>query len=289
MPEKVLIIGCGDIGRRAAKLWQSEGYDIFGIVRSDASARVLRQQEIEPIPYDLDFADNTLSLPLKDSLVFYFIPPDRSGHRDNRMRHFLASIKPKQNPKRIIYISTSGVYGDCRGNWVTEESPVNPMIDRSRRRVDAERALSGWAKKSVVSIVTLRVPGIYGPNRLPIQRIQAGEPVLRQEDAPWTNRIHADDLARVAVQAAKTKRPDRVYNISDGNPGTVTEYYNTVADAIQLPRPPTISMEKARRIFSPMRLSFLAESRRLDNRRMLGELNIVLRYPTMKEGIPASI
>jgi len=289
-PRKTItIIGCGDVGIRVASRWQNSTEKIIGVVRSEESAEKLRRNKIEPIIADLDQPEKFPELPLKNALVYYFAPPNRSGVHDNRMRPFIAGIKPDNIPEQIVYISTSGVYGDCGNKWVTEEQPVNPTTDRSKRRVDAENTLQNWAQDTSCAINILRVPGIYGPGRLPVDRVRNGEPVLRKEDAPISNRIHADDLAQAAENAARFGKPGAIYNISDGQPSTITEYYNTLADLLGVPRPPVITREQARRTFSPTRMSFLQESRRLDNTKMLRELRVELRYPSIQEGIRDSL
>ncbi len=287
--ENILIVGCGDIGIRVAQQWQRSGSKIIGMVRSQESAAKLKRLDIQPVIADLDRPEVFPDLVLQNTLVYYFAPPKRSGVHDDRMRNFIAGITPGNIPEQIIYISTSGVYGDCNGEWVTETRPVNPTTERSKRRFDAEQMLQSWARKNRCKSVILRVPGIYGPGRLPVERILNGEPILREEDAPFTNRIHADDLASAAVQAGRHGKDGSVYNISDGHPSSVTAYYNAVADCLSVPHPPVISREEARGTFSPTRMSFLQESRRLVNKKMLEELRVVLRYPSVEEGIQASL
>jgi nucleoside-diphosphate-sugar epimerase len=191
--------------------------------------------------------------------------------------------------RRIVYLGTTGVYGDCGGDWVDEDRPVRPSVDRARRRWDAETRLRDWSAHTGGELVTLRVAGIYGPGRLPLERLRSGQPMVAQDDAPWTNRIHADDLAAVCVAAMERGRSGAVYNVSDGNPGNMTDYFNSVADAAGLPRPPVIRMADAGGRLSEGLISYLRESRRLSNRRMLDELGVVLRYPTLEEGLRACL
>jgi len=172
---------------------------------------------------------------------------------------------------------------------VTEDRPPNPQVDRARRRLAAETALRRWSATSGVPSVILRVPGIYGPQRLPVERLRAGEPVLREEQSPFSNRIHADDLARVCVAAARSRRPSAVYNVSDGHPTSMTDFFHCVADRLGIPRPPAITLEEARRRLGGGMLSYLAESRRIDNRRMLAELGVELRYPDLDAGLRSCV
>ena len=285
----VLIVGCGDIGARVAGLEHDAGRSVAGLVRTEESARRLRDAGIEPIRGDLDVPSSLGDLPIKDAVVYYFAPPPGKGVTDPRMQAFISVLAPPDMPARVILISTTGVYGDCRGEWVTEERPPNPQVDRARRRLAAETALRRWSETSGVPIVILRVPGIYGPRRLPEERLRAGEPVLRAEESPYSNRIHADDLARVCVAAAHCHHPSVVYNVSDGHPTTMTDFFYRVADRLEIPRPPALALEEARRRLGEGMLSYLAESKRIDNRRMREELGVELRYPDLAAGLSSRV
>lgn len=221
-------------------------------------------------------------------MLYYFAPPPGEGETDTRMENLLAALDVAALPARVIYLGTTGVYGDCAGAWITEEQPPAPHTSRGRRRLAAETALRAWGGAVGVPVVILRVPGIYGPGRLPVERLHRGSPVVREEESPFTNRIHADDLARVCAAAAE-RGAAGVYNVSDGHPTTMTDYFNRVADLLGLPRPPVVSMEEARRTFSPAMLSYLEESRRLDNRKMREELGVELLYPDLDHGLPACL
>jgi len=284
-PSAVLIVGCGDIGRRVAARWQ--GVPVTGLVSSAASAAQLQQAGITPLQANLDDPTSLKDLPVAGALVYYFAPPPATGTTDPRMGHFLASIAPAQLPSRIVYISTSGVYGDRGGDQVNEDTPPNPQVDRARRRYDAEQQLRRFGQQYGIAVVILRVGGIYGPGRLPIKRLQDRIPIIHEHLAPTTNRIHAEDLAQICVAAARRGRADSVYNVSDGTHSNMTEYFNTVADFLKLPRPPAIDWEEAERTLSAGMLSYLKESRRMDNRRMLQELGIKLQYPSLEAGLAA--
>jgi nucleoside-diphosphate-sugar epimerase len=281
----VLIIGCGDIGERVARLERSEGRTVAGLVRSEGSARRLRAAGIQPITVDLDAPASLNILPVKDAVVYYFAPPPGEGVIDPRMETFVSVMTPSNLPKRVVLISTTGVYGDCHGEWVTEDRPPNPQADRARRRLAAETTLQAWNEKSGVPIVILRVPGIYGPGYLPEERLRSGEPVLREDESPFSNRIHADDLARICIAAAHHVHPSLLYNVSDGHPTTMTDFFFCVADVLGIPRPPAVTMEEARRRLGEGMLSYLAESKRIDNRRMREELGVELMYPDLTAGL----
>ena len=201
------------------------------------------------------------------------------------MRGFLEALNERSLPRRIVYISTSAVYGDCHGAWITEEQPVQPATERGVRRLDAEQQLRGWAERHGAEWVILRVPGIYGPGKLPLTRLREGLPVLREADAPYTNRIHADDLAVICVAALDNDHHNTVYNVSDGHPSTMTDYFFKIADAAGLPRPPVVNREEAQQALSQGMLSFLQDSRRMDNRKLLHDLGVTLQYPDLEAGL----
>jgi nucleoside-diphosphate-sugar epimerase len=283
--ESVLIIGCGDVGVRVARLVQASGCAAWAMARSQSSADHLARHGVRSVPGDLDRLETLQALPTAGKLVFYLAPPPGGGPVDLRMHHFCSAIGAGQSPRKVVYISTSGVYGDCGGNWVDEQTPVNPQTSRAKRRVDAENRLMEWGRRLGVPIVILRVTGIYGPGRLPIARIRQGHPVLREEIAPPTNRIHADDLAAVCLAAAAKGGDGEIYNVSDGQPGTMTEYFNVIADRLGLPRPPQLEMAEARQVMTPMMLSYLTESRRMSHRKIVEQLGVVLLYPDLQAGL----
>lgn len=205
------------------------------------------------------------------------------------MRRLLAALRSgKSLPQRLVYISTSGVYGDCAGERVPETRRLRPQTPRARRRVDAEQQLRRFGRTAGTCLSILRAPGIYAADRLPLERLQRGTPVLAAEDDVFTNHIHADDLAMLAVAALRRGLPNRVYNASDASHLKMGEYFDLVADRFGLPRPPRISREEAEKTLSPVQLSFMSESRRLDNRRIGRELRVGLRYAQVVEGIDAA-
>ncbi len=289
MNDEVLIVGCGDIGQRVARLLMASGRDVTGLIRSEESAAPLAEAGIRSLVANLNDPDDLQKLPGAGGLVFYFAPPPGGGITDPKVRTFCAATTGANAPKRLVYISTSGVYGDCGGALVTEETPANPQTSRAKRRYDAEQTLQQWGEAQGVEVIILRVTGIYGPGRIPVFRLQDGHPLLRLEESPPTNRIHADDFAQVCVAAAEKGAAGEIFNVSDGQPGTMTEYFLAIAEWVGLPRPPQISMDEAKKVMTPLMLSYLTESRRMDNRRMLSRLGVKLRYPTLAEGLKASL
>lgn len=285
----ILILGCGDIGKRVAKCWQKSGYTVYGATRQESNLDELSRLDIKPCPLELDNLAEPALLPTKDALLYYFAPPPARGTEDTRLQHFLKSINKNELPKQFIYISTSGVYGNQQGKLINESTPPNPQVDRAKRRYHAEQQLQQWSKDSNVPVTILRVGGIYGPGRLPLQRIKDQIPMLHENLSPQTNRIHADDLAQVCFAAAAKKAQGQIYNVSDGTNSNMTEYFNTIADFVDLPRPPLVDWDEAEKTISQGMLSYLKESRRMDNSKMMKELEIKLRYPSLKEGLKSCV
>lgn len=284
-PSKSLIIGCGDIGKRIASRLRSNGVEVAAITRSEEKRATLAGMGVDAHIGNLDDPETIDTKIAAGALVFYLAPPPGGGITDNRMRNFCASTRSDSRPAKVVYISTSGVYGDCPGMAVTEETPVNPQTARAKRRLDAETVLAGWGKNMEVPVVILRVTGIYGPNRLPITHLMNGVPLLNEDEAPITNRIHADDLAAICMAAAEKGIDGEIFNVSDGEHTTMTEYFSAIADMLGIPRPRQVSREEAAMVMPPLLYSYFSESRRMDNSRMLNRLGVSLRYPTLAEGL----
>lgn len=293
---KILITGCGDIGKRVAAcayqhaIQTGTKVSIYGLVRSKSARADLLTKNIEPVIADLDKPETLKNLPTKNAVIYHFAPPPSEGaidnnRRDPRLRALLSACDVNGLPDKFILLSTTAVYGDCNGEWIDETADVNPQTDRGRRRLDAETALREWAQARNVPFVILRVSGIYGPGRLPIERIKKGLPILREDQSPFSNRIHQDDLAQVCFAAAQ-RAPDRaIYNACDGSPSTMSHYFKSIAKALNLPEPPEIDREQAEKELSAGMLSYLKESRRIGNNKLLDELQISLQYPDLEAGL----
>ncbi|NCA69787.1 MAG: SDR family oxidoreductase [Sphingobacteriia bacterium] len=282
----ILIVGCGYVGTRLARQYLEQGQKVLGLTRSAAGLARLEAAAIAGVRRDLA-SDPLDDLPWADSLVVHCAPPPASGVEDPLTRRLVETFAATGSPRRILYLSTSGVYGDCAGRWIDESHAVRPTAERSRRRWDAEETLRRWSHASGRELVILRVAGIYGPDRLPLARIRAAAPMVRPEQSPYTNRIHVDDLVTLCQVAMERAPGGAVYNACDGAPSTMTEYFQAVAAAAGLPGPPLISLEEAGSRLSEGMLSYLSESRRLRNDRMRTELGIALRYPTLADGLRA--
>lgn len=280
--KRLLIIGCGDVAMRAIPLL-ARRYRIFALVRNPACREKLRALGVLPIFGDLDDRASLARIAGLADAVLHFAPPANSGTCDTRTRHLLAALSRRKLPEQLVYISTSGVYGDCGGATVSESHPLNPQTARAQRRADAERQIRNWAKRNRVKASILRVPGIYAADRLPPGRLQEGLPCIIDSEDSYTSHIHADDLAHIAAAALRYGKACRVYHASDDSQLKMGEYFDTVADAFGLPQPPRVSRAEAQRMLPETLLSFMNESRRLTNRRMKRELRVRLRYPAVAD------
>lgn len=285
----VFIVGCGYVGLRVARRHKDRGDGATGIVRSDASLERLGREGVAALKWDLDGEPSGEPVDLAGTHLYYFAPPPREGDGDPRVDRMISAFDRFGHPARVVYISTSGVYGDCGGDWIDEEWPLNPQAARSRRRVAAENSWRKWREMEGGDLAILRVAGVYGPDRLPLRRLREGLPLLREEESPYTNRIQVEDLADVCVAAMGSTKREAVYNVSDGNPSTMVDYFRQIADRAGLSLPPLIHRAEAEKALSSGMLDYMNESRRLSNGRMLQELGIELRYPSLKEGLAASL
>jgi nucleoside-diphosphate-sugar epimerase len=283
--QSVSIIGCGYTGRRLAERLSKSGARVRGFATRAESLRQIAAAGAEALWLDLD-AEMT-PLDFTGHLVYYSVPPARQAG-DPRLDRFLHGLLGE--PQRLIYLSTTGVYGNQGGARVNEDTPPAPDTERAARRLAAEIALRTWAESRRVSWCVLRVPGIYGPGRLPLDRLSRTAPAIVPNEASPGNRIHVTDLVTACVAAGFTAAADRrIYNVTDGSEESHTEYLQRVATIAHLPSPPLISRAEAERTLSPLSWSFLAESRRVDNGRMLTELGVTLQYRDLDAGVRASL
>ena len=283
----LLIVGCGDVGLRVVRALGGR-LRVIALTSSPARCDVLRAAGVRPVVGDLDDAATLGRLAGLADAVLYLAPPPGSGDSDPRIRSLLAALSRRTLPSCVVYASTTGVYGDCRGERVVETRPLNATTDRARRRVDAESQLRAWGRATRVRVTTLRIPGIYANDReggRPQDRVRRGTPVLAAEDDGYTNHIHADDLARACIAALWRGRPQRVVNVCDDSDLKTGDYYDLVADLSGLPRPARVTRAQAGEHFSAAQWSFLNESRRLSNARMKRELHVKLKRPTVREGL----
>lgn len=285
----VFIAGCGYIGERVARLELEAGAEVTCMVRSPEHGEQLSSAGFTTVVSGLDDPGGITLPDVRGSIIHYFVPPPGGGLVDTRARNFCAALAASAPPSKIVYMSATSVYSETNGGLVTENSPAEPLSAMGKRRLDAESAFREYGAGASVPVIILRVSGIYGPGRLPLMQISQGQPLLREEEAGPSNRIHADDLARICLAAGEKGRDGDIFNISDGQPESMTTYFNACADALGAPRQPQVTLEEARRVMSPLMFSYASESRLVDNSRMLERLGVTLRYPTLTEGLKASV
>ena len=287
-PAGLTVVGCGYTGRRLWQIGRSRGRDFVGTASSDESVSGLRALGIAARLLDLDRAGSRLPPEYcAGRTLVYMAPPPDTADIDPRLRNFLAGLPAP--PRALVYLSTTGVYGDTGGAPVNEDTPPRPASARGRRRLDAEQAVSAWGAEHAVPVRILRVPGIYGPGRLPLGRIRQGAPVVRAAEAGPGNRIHVDDLAGACLVAADYQGRQQVFNVGDGGHASMTEYFRAVAAAAGLPAPPELPLAELLARVSPAMRSFLVESRRVDTTLMREELGFQPRYASLEAGIAASL
>jgi nucleoside-diphosphate-sugar epimerase len=283
----LLIVGCGDVGLRVVRLLRGR-WRLLALTSDPARRAELRAAGAVPLVGNLDAPATLARLAGLADAVLHLAPPPGHGASDTRTAHLLQALARHARVRCIVYGSTSGVYGDSGGARFDETRAVNPATDRGRRRVDAERRLRWYGRAFGARVSLLRIPGIYAGDRAgghPRERLARGTPVLVAEDDVYTNHIHADDLARACVLALLRGLPQRAVNVCDDSQLPMGDYFDLAADLAGLPRPPRVSRADAPGVLSPLQLSFLSESRRLDNRRLKGELRLRLLYPTVAEGL----
>lgn len=278
---RLLILGCGNVGMRLVRLLRNH-FRIFAVTSQASRCEELRNAGATPIVADLDQSASLARVARLASNIVHLAPPQSDGLLDRRTRH-LTALLPKH--ATLVYVSTTGVYGDCGGMLVDETRAVNPQNARAKRRVDAEQALRAWARRAGGRLSILRVPGIYAADRLPLERLKNGTPALQQQDDVYTNHIHADDLARIVMLALTRGAPCRIYHAVDDSDMKMGEYFDAVAQAFQLPCPPRLPHAELKDRVSPVVLSFMSESRRLTNERVKLELGAHLRYPRVSDAL----
>ena len=284
---RVLIVGCGDVGMRVASLLAPR-VRVLALTSQVTRMAPLRAAGITPLLGNLDEPRSLRRLAALGQRLLHLAPPAASGSRDLRSAHVLQALRLRAAPLALVYGSTTGVYGDCQGEWVSEVRALRPQTERAHRRVDAESRIRHFGRATGAHTRVLRIPGIYAPDRdggTPLARLQKGTPVLVHEDDVYTNHIHSDDLARACLMALWRGRAQGVYNVNDDVVMKMGDYMDAAAALYGLPSPPRLPRDALAAVLSPMQMSFLAESRRMDNRRVRRELRLVLRYPSVLDGL----
>jgi len=321
MTHNIKIIGCGYIGKKIAGILKEKNINAACFVNSDASISHCVSEGFQVVKFDLDkktleLNKNTITS-FEKSVMVYLVPPPAKGETDSRMQNFIALLSTLNHPpEKILLISTTGVYGNCNGEWIDEQRKENPQVDRARRRLSAESQLKKYCTTFQVPLIIFRVPGIYAADKLPLKRISSGEPIVNAQNSGFTNRIHALDLARFCVEGllenvvttgnARTGNAStgnartgntrteslgsnnvnsEIFNCCDGQPSTMNDYFMKVADAMKLPRPKEISLQQARQQLSAGMLSYLAESKRISNKKLLRYFKTEFKYPDLLAGL----
>lgn len=277
-------MGSGDIARRLLPVL-GKHYRIHTLLRDANKCADWRAAGTQPLLADLDDRRSLLRIAGLADVVIHLAPPLPGGQRDTRTAHLLAALSQGKLPQHFIYISTSGVYGDCGGAEISETQRLAPHNARARLRVSAEQQVRAWARRNGVQASILRVPGIYAAERLPLERLRSGAPAIIAAEDSYTNHIHADDLARIIAVALRHGKNNRIYHAVDDDQMKMGDYFDCVADAHHLPRPPRLTREEVQRTVSAGMWSFMAESRRMSNARMKRELKVALRYPTVGDAL----
>ena len=274
---RLLLVGCGDVGLRLLPLLRNH-FRVFAVTSQPARIAQLRAAGAVPVVANLDMPQTLHRLTGLANTIVHLAPPQSEGKLDRRTRN-LTTILPRHG--KLVYVSTTGVYGDCGGAVFDETRPTAPVNARAARRVDAEQTLRRWALRAQGQVAILRVPGIYAADRLPVERLKQGTPALIDADDVYTNHIHADDLANIIKLALLRARAQRVYHTVDDSDLKMAAYFDMVADTFGLAHPPRVARAELAKQVSPMLMSFMSESRRLLNRRIKHELGVKLIYPTV--------
>lgn len=283
-----VVTGFGYTGARLCAALRQRGCAVTALVRSEKYDQQLSALGCERIIWDLDDDARQPAQWMRGALLFHLAPPPSTGTVDPRLRGLLDQLDTSA-PCALILASTSGVYGDRKGEWVFEKDATDPATDRARRRVDAELAATEFCKHHGTRLVVMRIAGIYGPGRLPLQRLAAATPLPPSHEIGFSNRIHVDDLVTVLLAAAQRGAHRDIFNVADGTPSSTRDWFENVAKLAGLAPPPLVALDDAEGKISPMFLSFLRESRRLDVSRLNKKLGVTLAYADPLAGISAAL
>lgn len=287
MGAAIVVVGTGYTGARILKrISRNRAIGISRSVPELIDGRTVERLDLDRIP------EASPGLPFElppNYTVIYTVPPAIHGDTDAdpRLRRFVRLLAPR--PQRFVYISTTGVYGNHDGALIAEGAELRPGSERASRRLAAETLLQQFCHSREIELVILRVPGIYGPGRLGIKSIRDASPVLLEADSYPGNRIHVTDLVSCCINATSSSVPPGIYNVGDGDARSSTWFAHEVARQCGLPPRPEITRTQAEREFSAQRMSFLADSRRIDTRKMLEVLGVTLRHGQAEDGIQASL
>ncbi|MDH5544808.1 MAG: SDR family oxidoreductase [Gammaproteobacteria bacterium] len=285
----IYIIGYGYVGQLIAQHALAEGRRVHALSRT--ASRVIAHDGFIHHVCDIDQAESLQSVPnMSAAQIIYLAPPPSNSLRDSRVERFLAHMSQQHiRPSQVLYFSTTAVYADSNGEWIDENTPAAPQTDRGKRRYDAEEQVRNWCESSACPWIIFRVTGIYGPGKLPLERIRKGMTVLREDLAPASNRIFSQDLARASLFALRNSQPNEIYNLSDNKPTTMTDYFSRIAQLAGLPAPERVDWEQARRTMSPEMISYLVENKRIKSDKLVRYLGFTLQATDLETGLKLSI
>jgi nucleoside-diphosphate-sugar epimerase len=273
-------LGCGYLGSRVARSWKSQGDSVYAVTRSQNNAQRMKQKGITPIIADITEPDSVKRLPQADTILFS-VGMDREKYDSvfsvyvDGLKNVLSGIS--KAPAQLIYISSTGVYGNFDGAWIDENSPTTPAREGGKACLAAEKYLrkSRFADQSCI----LRFAGIYGPNRVPTKALIHSQRWNKIASNGFLNLIHVDDGANIIQKVADQKIVQETFNVSDGNPPKRKEYYQFIAEQLGLPEIPwkeTAAINKDARSGS---------NKRVSNQKLVGKLGNLFQYENFRMGL----
>lgn len=289
---KALILGCGYVGLRLACALVRSGTAVLATTRQEG-----RVPEIEATGASAaiaDVLDPATLQPLTDwqpDVVFDLVRPQPTGA--DRYTAWgtrnVAQCFSSQPLQALVYLSSTSVYGRRDGEWTDEDTPIDPSSPLGHARVEAEEIYRELFRAQQFPVRICRSPGIYGPGRTLRDRLESGA-YTRVDDANlWVSRIHVDDLVAGLIAAWRVGVDGGTYLLCDNEPVTGREYAELTAKLLSLPLPPPVSREDIRQELTQSAFERRISARRCSNRRMREELRVAPRYPSVREGIPASL
>lgn len=283
---RIVVAGCGQVGLTLLSLKFKAHFTATYRLSDELEAKrqTIAQHHAKPLCVDLTNRQHLRRLSSLAQRWIWLAPPNPQATADNSLRHLILALAARRNIGNkaspvVSYVSTTGVYGQAFGQWIDERSPIAPQTDRAKRRVQAEQQLRIGLKHGI-SIHILRAPGIYSATRLPLERIRQGTPALLPSEDAYSNHIHELDLARLTLWSNYKAGTYRVINACDQYPCKMGDYFDLIADAFKLPRPPRLPKAEVQQQVSPAIWSFMCESRRITSR-VQTKLGFRLHYPSV--------
>lgn len=278
MTRTLLSLGHGYSARELAKTLLADGWTVIGTTRSEDKAEDIRATGAESAIWP---GDDLTPLLKRATHLLVSIAPDEGG--DPVLARDADKIAAAQHLQWVGYLSTTGVYGDHKGGWVDEDTPLTPGTKRGHQRVLAESQWQDIAAIFGLPLHIFRLAAIYGPGRGPFRKVEDGTARRIVKPDQFFSRIHVEDLASVLMASMKNPHPGAIYNTCDDDPCPPEDVIAHAAELLGVPVPPEVPIEEAG--LTPLARSFYAESKRVRNDRMKRELGVKLRYPGYREGL----